>query len=62
MLTAHWKTALRYLVGGACRNLTPVWDETAAFRGVARGDLLHVSVFDRRLVGPHMLLGQVVSR
>lgn len=41
------------------RNLVPHWDETAEFKDVAPSDRLRVSVLDRRLVGPHLLLGQV---
>jgi len=41
------------------RSLAPQWDETATFKDVAPADRLHVEVLDRRLCGPHLLLGQV---
>lgn len=41
------------------RSLTPHWDELAVFKDVAPTDRLHVSVLDRRLVGPHLMLGEV---
>ena len=43
------------------RSLTPHWDELAVFKEVAPSDRLHISVLDRRLMGPHLLLGQVCS-
>lgn len=53
--------AAPYATRPVSRSLAPHWDETATFRDVAPADRLHVSVLDRRLCGPHLLLGQVRS-
>jgi C2 domain len=53
--------ALPYATHPISRSLTPHWDELAVFKDVAPTDRLHVSVLDRRLMGPHLLLGQVRS-
>lgn len=51
--------AAPYATRPVSRCLTPHWDELAVFKDAAPSDRLHVSVLDRRLVGPHLLLGQV---
>jgi C2 domain len=53
---------LPYATRPISRSLTPHWDELAVFKDVAPTDRLHISVLDRRLMGPHLLLGQVCSR
>lgn len=52
---------LPYATRPISRSLTPHWDELAVFKDVAPTDRLHISVLDRRLMGPHLLLGQVRS-